>query len=497
MPLPPQRESRTTDGYQYSDSGPSCRGLWTDAVAPSSSATRSNYDVIVIGAGFAGLVAARDLSLDRNLRVLLIEARDRIGGRTWTAKAFGEEFEMGGTYVHWTQPHFYAELHRHGLERHLKTSAGSTAMDHVLYKPKGEDVRRLEDIKQYNDTLARVAEDLFSIDGMTARELMPYPHDPLRPQPWMKYDYMSVQDRFDQLKLPDADKNLFAAHTNSFGSGAAWEIAYTDALRWYALGGYSLATMYDAAASFKLGKGGMTNLARHTLSQYNGDRTFGKAIESLRQTEGSRVAVGCADGTTYNARWVICTIPLNVLPDIRFDPPLSLRKQDAIKDGHINSGEKYHFFVDEVQNNWFANTSDADNSDFLFGLKDHNGTQGNQGTFSMCFGYNRKLADPSDSRHVISEFKKLQPAGNVKGYLSHTWSKDPYAKGAWYCAGPGSTTKNLQALQEAHGRIVLASADWAQGWRGFIDGAIEQGSRAAQTVKMALEQGDLGPVAKL
>lgn len=419
MPLPPQRESRTTDGYQYSDSGPSCRGLWTDAVAPSSSATRSNYDVIVIGAGFAGLVAARDLSLDRNLRVLLIEARDRIGGRTWTAKAFGEEFEMGGTYVHWcvgpptgrgtlffsfllfvvlppisfgspfcftspadlpnlcrTQPHFYAELHRHGLERHLKTSAGSTAMDHVLYKPKGEDVRRLEDIKQYNDTLARVAEDLFSIDGMTARELMPYPHDPLRPQPWMKYDYMSVQDRFDQLKLPDADKNLFAAHTNSFGSGAAWEIAYTDALRWYALGGYSLATMYDAAASFKLGKGGMTNLARHTLSQYNGDRTFGKAIESLRQTEGSRVAVGCADGTTYNARWVICTIPLNVLPDIRFDPPLSLKKQDAIKDGHINSGEKYHFFVDEVQNNWFANTSDADHSDFLFGLKDHNGKSG-------------------------------------------------------------------------------------------------------------------------
>lgn len=62
---------------------------------------RYNYDVIVIGSGFCGLVAARNLALNRDLRVLLLEARDRIGGRTWTAKAWGEDFEMGGTYVHW------------------------------------------------------------------------------------------------------------------------------------------------------------------------------------------------------------------------------------------------------------------------------------------------------------------------------------------------------------------------------------------------------------
>jgi hypothetical protein len=96
-----QPSARTADGYLYSASGPSFKGLRTDAVVPSSQDSRSSYDAIVIGAGFAGLVAARDLALDRNLRVLLIEARDRIGGRTWTAKAFGEEFEMGGTFVHW------------------------------------------------------------------------------------------------------------------------------------------------------------------------------------------------------------------------------------------------------------------------------------------------------------------------------------------------------------------------------------------------------------
>ena len=73
-------------------------GLITDAVQKSTPASgiKAQYDVIVIGAGFAGLIAARDLSQKHNLNVLLIEARDRIGGRTWTAKVLDEEIEMGG-----------------------------------------------------------------------------------------------------------------------------------------------------------------------------------------------------------------------------------------------------------------------------------------------------------------------------------------------------------------------------------------------------------------
>ena len=52
----------------------------------------------------------------------------------------------------------------------------------------------------------------------------------------------------------------------------------------------------------------------------------------------------------------------------------------------------------------------------------------------------------------------------------------------------GWATKHLKALQEPHGRVFMASADWAQGWRGFIDGAIEQGTRAAAVINFALEQ---------
>jgi hypothetical protein len=271
------------------------------------------------------------------------------------------------------QPHFYAELHRHGLERHLKPSAGTTDMQYVLYKPKGSKVKRLDDVAGYNAEITSVAEAFFSIDGMTPRQVMPFPHEPLRPQPWHKYDHLSCQDRLDQLDLPQEDKDLFIPHPNSFGSSTASELAWTDALRWYAAGGYNLTTLYDAVGSFKLGGGGTTNLCRHILEEYKGDRAFNKVVSSVKQTD-SQVIVTCKDGSTYRARRAICTIPLNCLSDITFDPPLSPDKQVAAREGHINQGEKYHFSMDVVQGNWFANTCDSNDSGFLFGIKDHDGT---------------------------------------------------------------------------------------------------------------------------
>lgn len=276
-----------------------------------------------------------------------------------------------------------------------------------------------------------------------------------------------------------------------------------------------MATMYDAAACFKLGNGGTTNLARHILAEYNGDRVLKKVVTAIEETKNAKVMVACADGSSYRARRVVCTIPLNCLLDVHFDPPLSAGKQSAAQSGHTNLGEKYHFAMNEVQGNWFANTSDTESS-FLFGLKDHDGkcceyglillarltfagtqSANRAGSLAMMFGHSGKLTDPTKSDHVISEFKKLQPNGEVRGYVSHTWSEDPYAKGAWFCASPGQATKSLKALQEPHGRVFMANADWAQGWRGFIDGAIEQGARASAVVKFALEQEDCISTPKL
>jgi monoamine oxidase len=68
-------------------------------------------DVIVIGAGLAGLTAARELR-HAGRRVLLLEARDRLGGRAYTSSLGDSEVELGGAFVHWFQPHIFAELTR-------------------------------------------------------------------------------------------------------------------------------------------------------------------------------------------------------------------------------------------------------------------------------------------------------------------------------------------------------------------------------------------------
>src|SRR6476619_5607014 len=74
-------------------------------------------DVIVIGAGFAGVAAARDLT-EAGHRVVVLEARDRIGGRTWYRQIPGTEVwaEYGGMFIsRETQPSLAAELSRYGI----------------------------------------------------------------------------------------------------------------------------------------------------------------------------------------------------------------------------------------------------------------------------------------------------------------------------------------------------------------------------------------------
>lgn len=62
------------------------------------------------------------LLTDSGLKVLLLEARDRIGGRSWSSDIEGYPFEMGGTWVHWGQPHVWREISRYQMRNELEGS---------------------------------------------------------------------------------------------------------------------------------------------------------------------------------------------------------------------------------------------------------------------------------------------------------------------------------------------------------------------------------------
>ncbi|CAJ0544187.1 Ff.00g034910.m01.CDS01 [Fusarium sp. VM40] len=477
------------EGHLWNSSGLKT-GLITDSVIDGTPQREilESYDVIVIGTGFAGLVAARNLSRASNTKILLIDGRDRIGGRTWTAKSMGEEFEMGGTWVHWNQPHVYSEIHRYNLQGNLKTSAGTASAQSTTYTAAFSTPHNL-DGGETSSATQRAADAFFSIDGLSSRDLMPYPHDPMRqPALWMKYDHLSAKDRLDQLDIPQIEKDLFDGMISSFGSAPGSHCGFTEVLRWYALGGHSMAGVFEHAGIFKLGKGGMTSLARSIISEYRGNLLLETTINAIEQDRDG-VTLFAKNGRKFQASHVISTIPLNCLSDVKFTPPLSPLRQEAINAGHINQGAKIHFKLRQAEPGWFSMASGYGVSPWCFSFSDHNGTSTKNGTYCIGFGYNGHLKDPRASSDIVSSFKThLKPDADVEAYLTHDWMNDPLAKGTWSCWGPGSMSKWLSELQKPHGRVLFASADWANGWRGFIDGAIERGVTAGMTAERLLSQ---------
>ncbi|KXH42329.1 lysyl oxidase-like protein 2/3/4 [Colletotrichum nymphaeae SA-01] len=458
----------TRDGYLWTPSGETT-GLSTKAVVDSTpeSFITKTYDVVVIGTGFAGLIAARNLSRDSGTRVLLLEGRDRIGGRTWTANALGDDFEMGGTWVHW------------------KVFSRTAAVENTSYTPQ-DSKPGLVDTLATNTAVQNVADAFFSIDGLSSRELMPYPHDPFRlPALWMKYDHLSAKDRLDQLDISQNDKDLFDAMISSFGAVPGSECGFTEVLRWYALGGHSMAGTFELAGMYKLGGGGMTSLARAILDDYRGYVVFNAVVEKVEQ-QGSTVVVATKNGRRFEAKYCISTIPLNCLSDVSFSPPLSPLRMEAVRAGHINKGSKVHFRLAKPEPGWFSMANGYGTSPWCFAFSDHNGTtdQADSGNFCIGFGYGARHIDPKASTEMITTFQNnIRPEADVTAYLTHDWANDSLAKGTWSCWGPNSMSKWLKELQRPEGRVHFASADWADGWRGFIDGAIERGTTVGREVE--------------
>ena len=162
------------------------------------------HDVIVVGGGFAGVTAARESAL-RGRDVLLLEARDRLGGRTWSKPWGGTRIELGGAWVHWHQPHTFSELTRAGLD--VRISDGT---EHAGWYV-GEQ-RRSGTIEQ-RDEIARRGWDAF-VDGVDAA--LPLPHAPLTALGELaRFDRMTIAQRLDQLSLSDEERAVLTAELES------------------------------------------------------------------------------------------------------------------------------------------------------------------------------------------------------------------------------------------------------------------------------------------
>jgi len=418
------------------------------------------YDVIVVGGGFAGVTAARECAL-RGQRTLLLEARDRLGGRTWSTGWNGFEVEYGGAWVHWHQPHTFSELTRGGLSVSVSGNAGR-AHWHV-----GDELRTgtIED----RDEIACRGWDRF-VDGV--RDALPQPHAPLSaPDKLARFDRLTIAERIDELDLDEQERDVLEAELESVAHGPLTEAGAVSILRWHALSGYSL-----ELAQFTGGRvtidGGTGALVAAIADAVPFERRLATPVAAVRSRDGE-VEVETRDGETFAARAAVVAVALNALAGIEFSPELPEDKRQAIELGQASRGVKVmiHARGEEVLQTSirYRHPFGYLGSEELVG----DGTQ-----LMIGFGYDAELCDATDLPAVQASLDEILPGYEVLDATAHDWFADEFSRGTWAIHRPGWYEHHHEAMRRPEGNVILAGSDIANGWSGFMDGAIESGLHA-------------------
>src|SRR3954469_21191678 len=418
------------------------------------------HDVVVVGGGFAGVTAAREAARDGR-SVLLLEGRDRLGGRPCAAPWNGHQIEYGGGWVHWHQPHTFSEITRAGLTVELSGDPDVTAW-YV------GDERRTGTIAE-RDAIANRGWLQF-VDGV--ERSLPNPHDPtLAIDQLARIDRLTIGQRGDELDLDEEHRAVLWARLESLPHGPLEEAGAASVLRWHALSGYRLAlTQYTG------GRVTLTRGTRGLLEAIAGGGRYqtrlGTPVAAVRR-RGDGVEVETRTGELLAAARAVVAVPLNTLAAIEFDPALSELKLEGIALGQASRGIKIFIHADGEP--IFQN---AIRPGHPFGYLDTEFMNGDGTQVMIGFGYDAALNDAADLPRVQGDLDRIIPGYRAVDASAHDWLADEFSRGTWAIHRPGWYSRYHEEMRRPEGPVLLAGSDLAAGWSGFIDGAIESGLRA-------------------
>jgi len=433
----------------------------------------NNRTVIVVGAGLAGLAAARDLE-QAGAAVVVCEARDRVGGRVHTIRdgfAGGQHAEAGADLIEGDQKHLLDLAKAVGLEpvRILRRGWGFYGVDargrrrvHRGPGAWGQAVRRLQpEIRDY--CLSGKRWDSAVAIDIARRSVSEWLRD-VGAEPLFAAGMRGLRGFF----LADPEELSLIALVDQFATDDG-----------------------PGISAFSRIPGGNDLIAQRAAQSLKGRVHLRAIVRRILQDERCvRVTVenpGRRDEMT--ADYCVVALPASTLRDVIIAPPLPADQQRAI--ATLRYGAATRMLLQFARRFWRrATRPTAFGTDLPLGaVWDGNEEQkGSPGILSLLAGgrASRELQDivkTEEDAGVVRRLAWMGPPATLLSTHVVTWETDKWARGGYAFFDPSFDPRLRAWLARPAGRLVFAGEHTSERWQGYMTGAVESGKRAAAEVR--------------